>query len=233
MNIPQLIDEDHVLCCPEVTSKKRLLEVVSELLATDLSHISAHEIFDSLINREKLGSTGLGRGVAIPHGRIAALEQPVAAVQLHGEGQALGEIVRHEEDGPRSVSQGLENTANRTTGADDEDILIGKCDAVIDGEICHQANAIGGVAIDRAVFTLDKCIDRAGPLGAGTVCVSEPPCIFLERYGDIQPSAVPGKECPYTRVEMTDPGLDGQRPRVGSRRARYSAGSRYPRERLS
>lgn len=79
MNISQLIDEDHVLCCPEVTSKKRLLEVVSELLATDLSHISAHEIFDSLINREKLGSTGLGRGVAIPHGRIAALEQPVCA----------------------------------------------------------------------------------------------------------------------------------------------------------
>ena len=79
MNISQLIDEDHVLCCPEVTSKKRLLEVVSELLATDLSHISAHEIFDNLINREKLGSTGLGRGVAIPHGRIAALEQPVCA----------------------------------------------------------------------------------------------------------------------------------------------------------
>ena len=79
MNISQLIDEDHVLCCPEVTSKKRLLEVVSELLATGLSHISAHEIFDSLINREKLGSTGLGRGVAIPHGRIAALAQPVCA----------------------------------------------------------------------------------------------------------------------------------------------------------
>ena len=79
MNISQLIDEDHVLCCPEVASKKRLLEVVSELLAVDLTHISAHEIFDSLINREKLGSTGLGKGVAIPHGRIHALEQPVCA----------------------------------------------------------------------------------------------------------------------------------------------------------
>jgi PTS system nitrogen regulatory IIA component len=79
MNISQLIDEDHVLCCPDVASKKRLLEVVSELLAVDLPHISAHEIFDSLINREKLGSTGLGKGVAIPHGRIDALEQPVCA----------------------------------------------------------------------------------------------------------------------------------------------------------
>ena len=72
MNISQLIDEDHVLCCPEVSSKKRLLEVVSELLAVNLNHISTHEIFDSLINREKLGSTGLGKGVAIPHGRIHA-----------------------------------------------------------------------------------------------------------------------------------------------------------------
>ena len=79
MNINQLIDQDHVLCCPEVASKKRLLEVVSELLAVDLPQISAHEIFDSLINREKLGSTGLGKGVAIPHGRIASLENPVCA----------------------------------------------------------------------------------------------------------------------------------------------------------
>lgn len=79
MNINQLIDQDHVLCCPEVASKKRLLEVVSELLAIDLPQISAHEIFDSLINREKLGSTGLGKGVAIPHGRIASLENPVCA----------------------------------------------------------------------------------------------------------------------------------------------------------
>ncbi|MEN8107204.1 MAG: PTS IIA-like nitrogen regulatory protein PtsN [Pseudomonadota bacterium] len=79
MNINQLIDQDHVLCCPEVASKKRLLEVVSELLAVDLPQISAHEIFDSLINREKLGSTGLGKGVAIPHGRMASLENPVCA----------------------------------------------------------------------------------------------------------------------------------------------------------
>lgn len=79
MNINQLIDQNHVLCCPKVASKKRLLEVVSELLAVDLPQISAHEIFDSLINREKLGSTGLGKGVAIPHGRLASLEKPVCA----------------------------------------------------------------------------------------------------------------------------------------------------------
>ena len=79
MNISQLIDEDHVLCCPEVASKKRLLEVVSELLAADLPQVSSHEIFDSLISREKLGSTGLGKGVASPHGRITGRQQPVCA----------------------------------------------------------------------------------------------------------------------------------------------------------
>ncbi|WP_455380356.1 PTS sugar transporter subunit IIA, partial [Acidihalobacter prosperus] len=41
--------------------------------------LSSHEIFDSLLARERLGSTGLGRGVAIPHGRISGLTQTQAA----------------------------------------------------------------------------------------------------------------------------------------------------------
>jgi PTS system nitrogen regulatory IIA component len=79
MNITDLLVPDRVSCRENVGSKKRLLEYVSELLANSSPELSQNEIFNALINREKLGSTGLGKGVAIPHGRIASLGRPVCA----------------------------------------------------------------------------------------------------------------------------------------------------------
>jgi len=79
MNITDLLMPDRVSCRDDLGSKKRLLEYVSELLAGSSPELRRNEIFDALINREKLGSTGLGKGVAIPHGRIASLERPVCA----------------------------------------------------------------------------------------------------------------------------------------------------------
>ena len=79
MNISELLIQESVSCCPQVGSKKRLLEHISELLARNVPQLSRNEIFDSLIFREKLGSTGLGKGVAIPHGRLSALERPLCA----------------------------------------------------------------------------------------------------------------------------------------------------------
>lgn len=79
MNITDLLVPDRVSCRDDLGSKKRLLEYVSELLAGSSSGLTQHEIFEALISREKLGSTGLGKGVAIPHGRIASLEQPLCA----------------------------------------------------------------------------------------------------------------------------------------------------------
>jgi len=79
MNITDLLMPDRVICREDVGSKKRLLEYISKLLANSSPGLSQNEIFDALINREKLGSTGLGKGVAIPHGRIASLERPVCA----------------------------------------------------------------------------------------------------------------------------------------------------------
>ena len=79
MNITDLLMPDRASCRENVGSKKRLLEYSSELLASSSPGLSQNEIFNALINREKLGSTGLGKGVAIPHGRIAALERPVCA----------------------------------------------------------------------------------------------------------------------------------------------------------
>jgi PTS system nitrogen regulatory IIA component len=79
MNITDLLMPDRVTCREDVGSKKRLLEYISELLASSSPELVQNEIFNGLVNREKLGSTGLGKGVAIPHGRIASLERPVCA----------------------------------------------------------------------------------------------------------------------------------------------------------
>jgi PTS system nitrogen regulatory IIA component len=63
----------------EVTSKKRAFEEAG-LLFEALHGLSRALVADSLFARERLGSTGLGHGVAIPHGRIKGLKSPMAAV---------------------------------------------------------------------------------------------------------------------------------------------------------
>ena len=63
----------------EVTSKKRAFEEAG-LLFENQHAIARATVTDNLFARERLGSTGLGHGVAIPHGRIKGLKQPLAAV---------------------------------------------------------------------------------------------------------------------------------------------------------
>jgi PTS system nitrogen regulatory IIA component len=68
----------------EVTSKKRAFEEAG-LLFENLHGLNRAMVADSLFARERLGSTGLGYGVAIPHGRIKGLKSPLAAVFLLSE----------------------------------------------------------------------------------------------------------------------------------------------------
>ena len=79
MNITDLFEPECITCCAQAGSKKGLLENLAAMLAKNTSQITQNDIFDVLVNREKLGSTGLGKGVAIPHGRMAALTSPVCA----------------------------------------------------------------------------------------------------------------------------------------------------------
>ncbi len=70
MLISDLLNPESIFCDIHSSSKKRLLELISEQLARNSDGLSAREIFESLCARERLGSTGLGKGVAIPHGRV-------------------------------------------------------------------------------------------------------------------------------------------------------------------
>ena len=79
MKLDQLISESSVICDAEINSKKKALEQLAELLAMETSDKDAFEIFQHLTEREKLGSTGLGHGVALPHARTDKCDRAIGA----------------------------------------------------------------------------------------------------------------------------------------------------------
>jgi len=76
--IAKLLPPSNILLDLDVTSKKRMFEQAG-LLFENNQGIGRSVVFDSLFARERLGSTGLGQGVAIPHGRIKGLKDAVGA----------------------------------------------------------------------------------------------------------------------------------------------------------
>lgn len=79
MKLAQLISQDSVICNADVSSKKRALELLAELLAKASANVDAFDIFQHLTDREKLGSTSLGHGVAIPHARTSGSDKAIGA----------------------------------------------------------------------------------------------------------------------------------------------------------
>jgi PTS system nitrogen regulatory IIA component len=86
MDLSDLIDASSILPAVKANSKKQLLQMLSEK-AAQIIDLPEREIFDTILQRERLGSTGVGNGIAIPHGKppgvkritgvFARLETPV------------------------------------------------------------------------------------------------------------------------------------------------------------
>ena len=86
MQIAEIISPERIVVRQQAGSKKRALELVSGLIAGAQPDLLETEVFDCLIARERLGSTGVGHGVAIPHGRLKAVERPLAAFAVLEKG---------------------------------------------------------------------------------------------------------------------------------------------------
>ncbi len=94
MDLSDLISPDAVLLNLKVQSKKQAIQALAEKAAS-LTDVPEREIFDTLLQRERLGSTGVGKGIAIPHGKLvsfnkivgifARLETPIEFEALDGE----------------------------------------------------------------------------------------------------------------------------------------------------
>ena len=80
MNLDTLISSNAVINTPDIKSKKRALEVLAETLASQpAENLDALELFQLLTEREKLGSTSIGHGVALPHARTKLTDQAIGA----------------------------------------------------------------------------------------------------------------------------------------------------------
>ncbi len=78
------LDDSHILVNINCKTKKSILEKTSELLSGP-SGIDSTDIFDKLYEREKLGSTSVGKGVAIPHARIKNIDYPFLSIIILDE----------------------------------------------------------------------------------------------------------------------------------------------------
>ena len=80
MLLEQIIKPDSVLCNAQARSKKHCLEILSELLVRSVPEINSEDIFERLVERERLGCTSLDQGVAFPHCRVEGLDTTIAAL---------------------------------------------------------------------------------------------------------------------------------------------------------
>ena len=80
MLLEEIIKPDSVLCNAQARSKKHCLEILSELLVRQIPHLASEDIFERLIERERLGCTSLDQGVAFPHCRVDGIANNTAAL---------------------------------------------------------------------------------------------------------------------------------------------------------
>lgn len=85
MMLKDIIKPDSVLCNARARSKKHCLEILSELLVRTRPEIASEDVFAGLIERERLGCTSLGEGVAFPHCRADGLDTSIGALMKLSE----------------------------------------------------------------------------------------------------------------------------------------------------
>jgi len=81
MNVSDILTQSRIDLAMPAASKKRALEGLSELIAKD-TNLNSTVVFQSLIDRERIGSTGIGENIAIPHGRLKGLDKPIGAFTI-------------------------------------------------------------------------------------------------------------------------------------------------------
>lgn len=85
IRLEDLLTVDRIETACQISSKKRLMEKIVALLLQGHPQLDRKTILQTLIERERLGSTGIGYGVALPHGRINGLDDVIGAVAVLGD----------------------------------------------------------------------------------------------------------------------------------------------------
>ena len=134
-----LLSPGRILANVRINSKKRLLELISKTLAKKNKELNSREIFESLCARENLGSTALGNGVAIPHGRIEGTEG-VEALFLQ-----LAKPLPFDADDGKPVDLLFALTVPTNCTDDHTKLLLSIADRFSDPELLEQLRATNDV----------------------------------------------------------------------------------------
>ncbi len=73
---------ERIDCQGESYSKKRVLQRIGEMLAPVCEGMGGNDVFDALLERERLGATGLGHGIGLPHARLGVIQEAKAALLI-------------------------------------------------------------------------------------------------------------------------------------------------------
>ena len=79
MTVSALLSPQRIFLDTDISSKKKLLELIANIVA-DQTQLGESQIYNNLLNRERLGSTGLGNGIAVPHARLEDLDKTVGCL---------------------------------------------------------------------------------------------------------------------------------------------------------
>lgn len=80
MQLDTILSPGRTLCGAPGISKKRTLENIAHFICEDIPTLDANDLFDNLVARERLGSTGLGQGIAIPHSRMKSCNKIIGSL---------------------------------------------------------------------------------------------------------------------------------------------------------
>ena len=144
MEINDLISSETVVANLHATSKKQLLQELSRR-AADVTGEHERAIFDVLMERERLGTTGVGSGIAIPHGKLQSLEK------LHGLFARLDQPVDFQAIDERPVDLIFLLLAPESAGADHLKALARVSRVLRDGKVCEK---LRGTDTPDALFAI-------------------------------------------------------------------------------
>jgi PTS system nitrogen regulatory IIA component len=145
MNDTSFLSPARVVVDAHARSVKHLLDLAASLLTSGTPGLSAESAFDALLARERLGSTTIGGGVAVPHGRMAEVRAPRAAVLR------LAEPVDMEAPDGRGVDLVVAVLVPEQCGTDDIAVLSGLVHSLTNPDLCEMLRTAGS---PRALFDL-------------------------------------------------------------------------------
>jgi nitrogen PTS system EIIA component len=135
MEISDLITPESVMTGLKATSKKQMLQDLAHR-AAEITGLHERNIFDVLLERERLGTTGVGKGIAIPHGKLPDLER------LHGIFARLSEPVDFDSVDDQPVDLVFLLLAPETAGADHLKALARISRLLRDGRMCDRLRSL-------------------------------------------------------------------------------------------